>query len=148
MRKLGMVLAIATGGAVAGGVVVSRAAEPVSPVWFKPAAEVRTAFVKGQPLIERENYKVHASHRDSAGKVEVHEADTDIVYVLEGTATFVTGGKMAGGQTIAPEEVRGTSIDGGDTRELRPGDVVIVPAGVPHWFKTVTNPFNYYVVKV
>jgi quercetin dioxygenase-like cupin family protein len=149
MRKMGIAIAIAMSAGVGIGVAAGWAASnPTSAVWFKQAADVRAAFVKGQPLVERENYKVHASHRDAAGKVEVHEADTDIVYVLEGSATFITGGTMIGGQPIAPEEVRGTAIDGGDTRELKPGDVIIVPAGEPHWFKAVTNPFNYYVVKV
>ncbi|MCI0414185.1 heme-binding protein [bacterium] len=110
--------------------------------------KVSAAFVKGMPLIEVENYKVHASHRDSAGMAEVHEKDTDIIYVLEGTATFVTGGKVVEGKTTAQDEIRGASIDGGDTRKIVKGDVIIVPSGTPHWFKQATNPFNYYVVKV
>jgi len=55
---------------------------------------------------------------------------------------------MVGGKEIAPEEIRGTSIDGGDTREIGPGDVVIVPSGTPHWFKVVPAAMTYYVVKV
>ena len=117
-------------------------------VFYLPADTVSAAFAKGMPLIEVENYKVHASRREAAGAVEVHTMDTDIIHVLTGTATFVTGGNMAGGKEVAPEEVRGTSIDGGDTRELRPGDVIIVPSGTPHWFKTVPAPMTYYVVKV
>ncbi len=110
--------------------------------------KVANAFVKGMPLVEVENYKVHASHRDSAGLAEVHDKDTDIIYVLEGTATFITGGAVVDGKATAQDEVRGASIEGGDTRKLAKGDVIIVPNGTPHWFKEVTNPFNYYVVKV
>ncbi len=132
------------------------AALPASPgksssaasVTFIPSAEVAAAFVKGRPLIEVENYKVHASHRDAAGMGEVHEQDTDIVYVLEGSAVLVTGGELVGGKTTAPEEIRGASIRGGESRRLVKGDVVIIPNGVPHWFKEVPGPFNYYVVKV
>jgi quercetin dioxygenase-like cupin family protein len=51
-------------------------------------------------------------------------------------------------KNTAPDEFRGQSISGGDTRQLKKGDVIIIPAGVPHWFKEVTNPFLYYVVKV
>lgn len=109
---------------------------------------VSAAFVKGMPLIEVENYKVHASHRDEAGMAELHEKDTDIIYVLEGTATFVTGGNVIEGKTTAPDEVRGASIEGGEMRKLAKGDVVIVPNNTPHWFKEVSKPFNYYVVKV
>ena len=58
------------------------------------------------------------------------------------------GGKLADGKVIAPGEVRGSQIAGDtETRQLSKGDVVIVPAGVPHWFKEVSSPFNYYVVK-
>ena len=44
--------------------------------------------------------------------------------------------------------VRGKYIEGGETRRLVPGDVIIIPNLVPHWFKEVSSPFNYYVVKV
>jgi mannose-6-phosphate isomerase-like protein (cupin superfamily) len=69
------------------------------------------------------------------------------VHVLDGTATLVTGGKATAVKNVAADEFRGESIEGGDTRELKKGDVIIIPAGVPHWFKDVTNPFLYYVVK-
>ncbi|HEY6554944.1 MAG TPA: cupin domain-containing protein [Vicinamibacteria bacterium] len=112
------------------------------------AETVSAAFAKGKPLVEVENYKVHASRREAAGQVEVHTRDTDIIHVLTGTATFVTGGAIVGGKDVEPEEIRGTSIDGGQARELRPGEVVIVPSGTPHWFKEVPAPMTYYVVKV
>ena len=118
-----------------------------SAVTFMDSKTVAAAFVKGQPLVENNEYKVHASHRDGPGKAEVHEHETDIIYVLEGTATFVTGGKVVGGEMTAPGEIRGTGIEGGETRKLVKGDLVIVPQGTPHWFKEVKAPFNYYVVK-
>jgi glc operon protein GlcG len=118
-----------------------------SAVTFFDSKIVSAAFVKGQPLLETGEYKIHASHRDGPGKAEVHEHETDIIYVLEGTATFVTGGVVVDGQTISPGEIRGAGIDGGETRKLVKGDVIIVPKGVPHWFKDLKAPFNYYVVK-
>ena len=117
-------------------------------VTYITAAKVTAAFVKGMPLVEKENYKVHASRREAAGQVEIHTKDTDIIYFLTGTATFVTGGTTLGSKTSAPEEIRGSSIDGGETHTLRPGDVIIVPNGTPHWFKEVPAPITYYVVKV
>jgi quercetin dioxygenase-like cupin family protein len=54
---------------------------------------------------------------------------------------------MIGGKTIAPGEIHGTDVKGGETRTISKGDVIIVTAGTPHWFKEVPGPLNYYVVK-
>jgi glc operon protein GlcG len=113
-----------------------------------PAAQVSKAFEKGMPLLEIANYKIHASHRDAPGIVEVHTKDTDIIYMLEGTATFVTGGSVVGAKNIEPEEIRGTDVKGGETRTITKGDVIVVPHNTPHWFKEVKGPLNYNVVKV
>lgn len=117
-------------------------------VQYIPAPAVSAAFAKGMPLLEQENYKIHASRRSEPGMVEIHEHDTDIIYVLEGTATFVTGGTAHDTKTVAAGEVRGASVEGGVTYTLARGDVMVVPAGTPHWFKHVQGPFLYYVVKV
>jgi len=117
-------------------------------VTFIASEKVAAGFLKGMPLVEQENYKVHASRREAAGQVEVHTKDTDIIHVLTGTATFVTGGTVVGGKDLEPEEIRGSSVQGGLTRTIRPGDVIIVPNGTPHWFKEVSGPMTYYVVKV
>jgi len=128
----------------------------VMPVTYIESRTVAAAFDKGAVLVGEDehmmhsarNYMVHASHRDAAGMVEIHELDTDIVYVLKGTATLVTGGTPVGNKTTAPHEIRGTSVQNGEARHLAAGDVVIIPNGVPHWFKEVSAPFDYYVVKV
>jgi glc operon protein GlcG len=110
--------------------------------------QVQAAFAKGMPLIEVGDYKIHASRREGPGAVEIHTRDTDIAYVLQGSATLVTGGTPADVREIGPEELRGTAIQGGETRQLEAGDVVVIPNGVPHWFKEVKAPLLYYVVKV
>jgi mannose-6-phosphate isomerase-like protein (cupin superfamily) len=112
-----------------------------------PAARVTDAFAKGQPLVETGLYKVHASRREAAGMAEVHVRDTDIIYVVEGSATIVTGGEVVDGKPIATDEIRGRSIANGVAQRLTKGDVLIVPNGVPHWFTSVEAPFLYYVVK-
>jgi glc operon protein GlcG len=109
---------------------------------------VEAAFAKGMPLIEVGDYKIHASRREGPGMAEIHTRDTDIAYVLRGSATLVTGGTAVNVKEIGPEELRGTAIQGGETRQLQVGDVVVIPNGVPHWFKDVQAPFLYYVVKV
>lgn len=135
--------------AIAGAEAITNA--KMLPVSFFDSSTVSDAFAKGAVLEDGsngENYMVHASRREKPGMSEVHELDTDIIYVLDGTATFVTGGKSVDPKMIAANEFRGSSIDGGETRELKKGDVVIVPKGTPHWFKKVDGAFLYYVVKV
>jgi uncharacterized protein GlcG (DUF336 family)/mannose-6-phosphate isomerase-like protein (cupin superfamily) len=121
---------------------------PAPPVTYLPEKQVSQAFVKGMPLVRGMNYKVDASHRDEPGMVEVHTRDTDIIYMLEGSATLVTGGTLVDAKTIEPEEIRGRESKGGETRALTKGDVVVIPNGTPHWFKEIKGPINYYVVKV
>ena len=116
-------------------------------VTFISGSRVNAAFEKGEPLLETAGYKVHASRRDAPGKAEVHLRDTDILYVLDGTATIVTGGSVVDGAPVAENEIRGTSLKGGLQQELVKGDVLVVPNGVPHWFTRVDAPFRYYVVK-
>jgi quercetin dioxygenase-like cupin family protein len=119
-----------------------------SGVTYIPAEQVTAAFAKGAVLVNQENYMVHASRRDTEGQVEVHTKDADIIYMLEGSTTFVTGGTVVDGNTTAPDEIRGSSVRGGETRTLTKGDVIIVPKGTPHWFKEISGTVLYYVVKV
>jgi quercetin dioxygenase-like cupin family protein len=135
--------------ALLGVAAVARAAsEPGTPsATFLPAAQVSAAFAKGMPLVETEGYKIHASRREAPGMAELHTKDTDIIYVLDGTATVVTGGDVVDGRTTAADEIRGASIRGGTAQRLAKGDVFVVPNGVPHQFTETTNPFLYYIVK-
>jgi glc operon protein GlcG len=134
--------------ALAGANALNNPETGRAPVVFFDKDKVNAAFVKGAVLFDQsDKYMVHASHRDKAGQVEIHEQDADIIYVLAGRATLVTGGQLVGAQTVAPGEIRGAEIKGGETRVISPGDVIIVPAGTPHWFKEVPGPLNYYVVK-
>jgi glc operon protein GlcG len=119
-----------------------------NPVTFIPASEVTSAFERGRPLTETGLYKIHASRREAAGMAEVHARDIDVIYVLDGAAELVTGGTVVDPKTVAIDEVRGASIAGGVPRALRKGDVMVVPNGVPHWFRQVDGPLLYYVVKV
>lgn len=94
------------------------------------------------------NYSVLALRRDKPGEVEIHAKDTDVFYIIEGAATFATGGDTMGAKPTAPDETRGSSMTGGTTRQISKGDVVIIPAKVPHWFKEIQQPITYVTVKV
>jgi hypothetical protein len=117
-------------------------------VAYFPRSAVEAAFSRGAPLVENDAYKIHASRRVEPGIAEVHVLDTDLIYVREGSAVLVTGGRVVDPREIAPQEIRGPSIVGGREREIGPGDVVTVPNGTPHWFRAVNGPLLYYVVKV
>ncbi len=114
---------------------------------FVPAEEVKRALGRNGSLLSTPEYKVNASRRDSAGQAEIHLQDTDIFYVLSGSASLVTGGEIVDAKTIEPDEIRGTSIKGGVAQEIHPGDVISIARGVPHWFRAVNSPLEYYVVK-
>ena len=114
-------------------------------------AEVEAAFARGDVLVDgsnNRNYMVHASRREAPGQVEIHQEDTDIIHVLSGSATFVTGGMLSDGKPTGPGEIRGSTVEGGTSRTIKKGDVLVVPRGTAHWFKEVKGPLTYYVVKV
>jgi uncharacterized protein GlcG (DUF336 family)/quercetin dioxygenase-like cupin family protein len=142
-------LAIAGANAFSSGTVAMN--DPAAPVSYFERSKVDEAFSKGAILLDGNdgrNYMVHASRREKPGQAEIHTKDTDVIYVLDGTATFITGGEAINAKTTAPDELRGESIRSGQTRQIAKGDIIVVPNGVPHQFAQVTDPFLYYVVKV
>src|SRR5262245_7195126 len=131
-----------------GSVTLASAQSPSASTTVVTSNEVAAAFAKGMPLLENSQFKIHASRREAPGIAEIHTRDTDIIHVLEGSATLVTGGTAVEPKTIAPGEIRGKEIQGGESRRISKGDVIVIPSGVPHWFKQVGGPLLYYVVKV
>jgi mannose-6-phosphate isomerase-like protein (cupin superfamily) len=82
------------------------------------------------------------------GEVEYHEHAVDVMHVVRGTATVVTGGEMVEPREVAPGELRATATTGGTPFTLSEGDVLAIPEGLPHQFTDVSDPFHYFVVKV
>ena len=120
---------------------------PATTATFIDPRQVAAAFGKGQPLLETAGYKVHASRRVEPGQAEIHTLDTDVIYVVDGSATLVTGGKALDAKEIAPNELRGTKIEGGEEHQITKGEVIIIPNGVPHQFTAVTGELHYFVCK-
>jgi mannose-6-phosphate isomerase-like protein (cupin superfamily) len=110
--------------------------------------KVAAALAKGGALVTAKDFTVQGIRRAGPGQVEIHEKETDIFYVTDGEATIVTGGTMVGGRQTAPSQLRGSDVKGGQTRHLKKGDVIVIPAGVPHWFKEVPVSINYLTIKV
>jgi mannose-6-phosphate isomerase-like protein (cupin superfamily) len=114
-------------------------------------ARVENVFKGGTPgaFLSNSAYKVLASRRVAApAPAEIHARDTDIFYIVDGTATFLTGGTAVDQTQTGPNEFHAKSITGGTEHNLTKGDVIVVPAGTPHQFLELTNPFLYFVVKV
>jgi mannose-6-phosphate isomerase-like protein (cupin superfamily) len=110
--------------------------------------KVAAALAKSGQIARTGDYMVSGAHRSGPGQVEVHDKETDIVYVTDGEATFVTGGTMVGGKMTKAGQWLGTDIQGGETHHLVKGDAFVIPAGTPHWFKEVPQGVSYFLVKV
>jgi mannose-6-phosphate isomerase-like protein (cupin superfamily) len=143
-----IVTAVVLTGTIAIAGAALRLSAQSNTVMFVGHDKVAEAIAKGGGLVSAPNLAVSGNHRAGPGQVEVHDKETDVLYIIEGQATFVTGGTMVGGKQTAPGQHRGSDIQGGETRHLQKGDVVMIPAGVPHWFKEVSPTVNYFTVKV
>ena len=85
----------------------------------------------------------------SSGQAELHEKQADLIVVQSGRATIIVGGKIVGGRTTAPNEIRGTSIEGGERQALKAGDIVHVPVKTPHQvLLDAGQTLDYVVLKV
>jgi uncharacterized protein GlcG (DUF336 family)/mannose-6-phosphate isomerase-like protein (cupin superfamily) len=115
---------------------------------FFPSKLVKERFETGGLLLEKTGYKIDAGRRQGPGEAEYHEHVVDVMHVLEGSATVVTGGELVDPRGVGPGELRASRVEGGVPHELSAGDVLAIENGVPHQFVEVSDPFLYFVVKV
>jgi mannose-6-phosphate isomerase-like protein (cupin superfamily) len=115
-------------------------------VTYVPNAKVSATMAKGGPIVNDHGLLILAQRR-AAGEVEVHEKTNHVFIIVEGEATFVTGGTLVGARDTAPGQRRAPSVQGGEVHHLTKGDVITIPAKTPHWFKEVpTKTIAYYAV--
>lgn len=125
-----------------------------APILLERAVHLRklARFSDGSASEVLKDYPQHAIHllvRSRNGGAELHERFADLFFVIDGKATMLTGGAIANPQTIAPGEVRGSSVEGGVRQELRAGDLAHVPAGLPHQMLVEGDKFvTCLVVKI
>lgn len=138
MKVCGLVLAMVFGCSAAmaqdGGITV----------WPKgvPPGGIAVKADFGDHLLE-------ISHREVDGKCELHKVKADVIVIQTGTATLVTGGEVIDPKDTGPNEIQGSGIKGGVKHEVGPGDVIEIPAGVPHqFFLAPGTQITYLVVKV
>jgi mannose-6-phosphate isomerase-like protein (cupin superfamily) len=110
--------------------------------------KVAEVMAKGGPIVSDPGLVVLANRR-GAGQVEYHEHTNHIFIMVEGEATFVTGGTMVGAKRTSPDQMVATSIEGGEEHHLSKGDVITIRAKTPHWWKEVpTKTAAYYAVNI
>ena len=80
----------------------------------------------------------------------MHDKTNHIFIIVDGEATFVTGGKLTNPKVISPGQTRADSIEGGQSHRLSKGDVITIPANTPHWWKdtSATGSVGYYAVNI
>jgi mannose-6-phosphate isomerase-like protein (cupin superfamily) len=113
-----------------------------------------TVWPKGAPpagtkVADFGDHTMQIGQRNASGRVEVHQTKADILVIQSGTATLVTGGEVLDPTPTGPNELQGSSIKDGDSRQVGPGDVIEIPAGVPHQFLLAPGTqITYLAVKV
>ena len=90
-----------------------------------------------QSMIRLAPYNVSLEYRAAVANAAVHETEAELFYVVDGSATLVTGGKLKNETRTNAANLSGSGIDGGLSRHVAKGDFIMVPEGVPHWFSAI-----------
>lgn len=101
-----------------------------------------------QSLLKLAPYRVSVEYSAVVAPAAIHEKVAEMVYVIEGGATLITGGKLIGEKRMNADNLIGSGIEGGESRPLSKGDFYIVPEGVPHWFNNIQEVLVQMTFKV
>lgn len=124
-------------------------AQSTKDVWILPDAQVDSTFKSiraadpKNPIVSKvvgtfDAHSLMLIQRIGSGVVEVHLHKHDMIFVREGNATLITGGEVVDGKETGSGEIRGSSIRNGNKRTIHAGDIVQIPATVPH--QILLNP--------
>ena len=107
-------------------------------------AKARSERKENQPVVAEHilqlaPYNANLEYRASVGPAAVHERDAEIFYVIDGSGTMVTGGKLVKETRTNAENLSGTGIEGGSSRNVAKGDFIIVPENTAHWFSAING---------
>jgi mannose-6-phosphate isomerase-like protein (cupin superfamily) len=111
----------------------------------RAADSLRTQHTVARVLGDRGTYQYVLVVRDTTAGPEQHEKWTDVMLVQSGTATVLLGGRYEGSRADAPGELRGGRIVGATSRTVSAGDLLVIPAGVPHQVQVATGGVVRYV---
>ncbi len=85
-----------------------------------------------EPILFMAPYRANLEYRPGTAPAALHEKDGELMVVLQGSGEIVTGGKLVGQKRTNANNLSGTSIAGGNSQAVAVGDMLIVPANVPH----------------
>jgi mannose-6-phosphate isomerase-like protein (cupin superfamily) len=131
-------------------VAVAQQPAASEPKTYASAADVEALLAKAkaarkdQPtvserILQLPPYNANLEYRASVGPAAVHETEAEIFYVIEGSATMMTGGKLVNEKRTNAANLTGTAIEGGTSRAVAKGDFIIVPEKTPHWFSAING---------
>jgi mannose-6-phosphate isomerase-like protein (cupin superfamily) len=116
---------------------------------FTSAADVQALIAKAkaarkgnqpiviEPILSLAPYRANLEYRASVGPAALHEKEAEVFYVIQGSATMTTGGKLVNEKRTNAENMTGTGIEGGMSRKVSTGDFLIVPENTPHWVSQI-----------
>ena len=104
--------------------------------------------VPAQTLLQMAPYNAVLAYLTAPGGAGVHETEAELFYVVEGSATMVTGGKLVNEKRTNAENLTGTAIEGGSARTVSKGDFIMLPEKTPHWFSAVNSSFAFMALHV
>jgi len=113
------------------------------------APKMNAQKIASQALADFGGYNAMIVHREGSADAEWHDNAADFMVVQSGACTLILGGAIKDGHTTAPGEIRGPSIDGGQSYEVASGDIVNIPAKTPHQMMVPAGgQITYFVVKI
>ena len=112
-------------------------AADVAALAAKLKAERKDQATMGQAMMRAAGYSVNMEYRSAVAAAAVHENDAEFFYVIDGSGTVVTGGKLANEKRTNAANLTGTGIEGGVSRRVAKGDFIMVPEGTAHWFSAI-----------
>lgn len=126
----------------------AQAPAPVQVATYTSSAEVQKLIAHArethkteptiiQPILSLAPYRANLEYRTATGPAAVHEKEAELFYVIEGSGTLTTGGKLKDEKRTNPTNLSGSGIDGGQSRTVSKGDFLIVPEGSPHQYTDI-----------
>jgi mannose-6-phosphate isomerase-like protein (cupin superfamily) len=101
-----------------------------------------------EPIVELGSYDGHLEYRASVGNAAVHEKEAELFYVIDGSATLTTGGKLVNEKRTDATNLSGSAIQGGTPRKIAKGDWILVPENTPHWFSPIDGVVEVFSMHV